>query len=79
MVTTGLILLSLTLLGAAWLVAHLALIVGVWRAENATTAERWLALVPPLLPVIAFRAGLKVGTAVWAVLLVGYVVLRFAG
>lgn len=78
-VTTGLILLSLTLLGAAWLLAHLALLVGVWRAEKPTTTERWLALLPPLLPLIALRAGLKVGTVVWAVLLVGYVALRFVG
>jgi hypothetical protein len=77
--STGLLLLGLTLLGAAVLVAHLALLVATFRAEKISTLERWLALVPPLLPVIAFRAGLKASATVWLFLVAGYVVLRFVG
>lgn len=79
MLSTGLLLLGLTLLGAVIPVAHLMLLEGTFRAEKISSTERWLAVVPPLLPVIAFRAGLKVGAVVWLVLVVGYVVLRFLG
>lgn len=79
LLTTGLLLLSLTLLGAACLVAHVALLVAVWRAEKVPSLERWLALIPPLLPIIAFRGGLWIGGVAWLVLVVGYVALRFVG
>ena len=79
MLWTGLLLLGLTLLGAAVPVAHLALLVATFRAEKVSSTERWLSLVPPLLPVIAFRAGLRIGALAWLVLVVGYVALRFLG
>ncbi len=79
MLSTGIHLLSLTVLGAACLVAHLALLVSVWRAENVPSLERWLALVPPVLPIVAFRAGRKAGVVVWVAFVAGYVALRLVG
>lgn len=71
-------LLSAVLLGAAILVAHAAMLSAVWRAERATALLRGLAFVPPLLPIVGWRVGLRFLPVVWAVLCVAYLILRAA-
>lgn len=75
-ITPALILyLALTVVFAAWIVAHAALVLGVIRRSGLRRA--WAAL-PPVTPVVAWRAGARVGPVVWSVLLVGYAVLLIA-
>ncbi len=71
-------LITLTLLLAAFLVSHVALLVSVFRGPS-STRDRWLALVPPLLPWVAFRAGSRAGAAIWLALFLGYVLVRALG
>lgn len=73
----GVRLLALTLIGAAFLVAHLALLVSTWSA--ARSGERWFALIPVALPIVAFRSGKKGGVFTWGALLFLYILLRMLG
>ena len=68
--------------------AALVLMLAIWAMLHASTARmasrrgrRWQGLVAllvlPTLPVIAWRAGLRVRAALWVVLLAGWLVLRF--
>ena len=61
---------------AAWLVAHLALLVAV--AADATLSRGWriASLVPAVLPVAAWRAKKRAGVVAWGAFLVVYVILR---
>jgi hypothetical protein len=72
-------LIAVTVLGAALAIAHLALLVAVWRAPEVTRRDRWLALVPVLLPWVAWRSGRRLGAVTWAALLVAYIVVRLVG
>jgi hypothetical protein len=72
----GWLLVSLTLVGAAFLVAH---VVVVWLSLGATDMKwRWrvLALLPPVAPALAWIAGRRVAPIAWGALLGSYVVLR---
>lgn len=61
---------------AAWLVAHLALLVAV--AGDAALSRGWriASLVPPVLPVAAWRARRRPGAVAWTILLLIYLGLR---
>ena len=74
----GIWLLSAALLGAAVLVVHAALFVAVLRAERASTMERWIAILPPALPFIGWRVGLRLLPVFWGLLVVAYLILRAA-
>lgn len=63
------------LLFAAFLVAHVALLVTIVRSE-VRRHWKWLALVPPLTPVAGWLAKKRAATLTWVVLLVGYGALR---
>lgn len=78
MVGLGTWLLSAVILGAALLVVHAAMLVAVLRAERAATLDRVLGLVPPLLPIVGWRVGLRLLPVFWGVLLVAYLILRAA-
>lgn len=72
-------LIAVTVLGAALVVTHIWLLTKVWRTPDVIPRDRWLAVVPFLLPWVAWRSGLKVATTIWAVLLVAYLVARLVG
>ena len=72
------LLLAIVLVGAAVLVAHLAILL---RALRSSLPGKWklLALIPVVTPVASWRGGARVGPILWGVLLVAYVVLRIVG
>ncbi len=70
------LLLSWIVVGAALLVAHLAVLVQALGARELAAKYRLLALVPPLAPVVAWIGGRRAAPIAWLVLLVTYVVLR---
>lgn len=72
----GIWLVSAILLGATVLVVHAVLYVAVFRAERSGARERVLALVPPLLPIVGWRVGLRVLSVFYCVLVVAYLILR---
>jgi hypothetical protein len=61
-------LLVLTLVGAAWLLAHFALLMRTLRAPRLAFWQRLLALLPPATPIIGWRAGIRGPTALWTFL-----------
>ena len=61
---------------AAWLVAHLALLMAVMGDGSLSRPWRIASLVPVVLPVAAWRAGKLPGVVTWSVLLLLYVGLR---
>jgi hypothetical protein len=67
---------TLTLLGALLLLVHLALLVRAVRAKQLRREWRLLALLPPATPFVAWRAGARVLTVLWAALLISYAILR---
>lgn len=69
-------LISLTVLFAAAVVAHLAVAWVTIRSDEVTPIWKWLAALPPITPVAAWRAQKKAGAIVWVVLVVSYTVLR---
>jgi hypothetical protein len=75
----GLWLLCATLLLAALAVTHAALLVAVVTDPSRTTRERLLALVPVLLPWLAYRSGRRAGAIAWVALALGYTLLRMLG
>lgn len=69
-----------TVLGATLIVLHLLV---VWFAvrpgARAGAIPRTLAvLVPPLAPVVAWRAGRRVAAVLWALVVIAYVAVRVA-
>ena len=79
MAAIGLWLLFCTLLLAALAVTHAALLVAVVTDPRRTTRERLLALVPVLLPGLAYRSGRRAGAIAWVALALGYTLLRMLG
>jgi hypothetical protein len=71
-----LLLLALVLSGAAWLLAHLILWMRVLQATRLPAALRWLAWLPPVLPLAAWRAGLRTGVVLWSAAGIAYSCLR---
>ncbi len=69
-------LLAAVLLGAAALVVHLAVWRRVARASSTTRAWRLLALLPPLTPIAAWRAGLRGAALAWVVAVALYLAVR---
>ena len=69
-------LIAVVVLGAAAVVVHLAVWRRVARAESTTRAWRWLALVPPLTPLAAWRSGLRGAAVAWVVAVGLYVAAR---
>jgi hypothetical protein len=64
-------------LGAALLFAHVMLLIRTARATHKLAAwQRALAWLPPLTPVMAWLAGARVWSALWALLALAYAILR---
>ena len=78
-VPTGAVLLIFAVLTlAAWLVAHVALLVRIAVSPVATSRGRWMSLVPFFAPFVGWRARLRAHVIVWACLVALYVGLRIA-
>jgi hypothetical protein len=72
-------LLLCTLVLASLLVLHVALLFEVAADEKLPARDRLLSLLPPVLPIIAFRSGRRAAAYTWAALVAGYTVLRVLG
>jgi hypothetical protein len=70
------LLLTLTVLGALLLLVHLALLVRAVRAKQLRREWRLAALLPPLTPLVAWKAGARALAVLWAALLISYAILR---
>lgn len=70
------LLLIWTVVGAAFLVVHAVVLLQVVRARQVEPRWRWLALIPPLAPVLAWVDGRRVAPIAWIVTFVVYVTLR---
>lgn len=76
MTPRGWLLLSWIVVGAAVLVAHVVVVVQVFRAEKLAWKHRWWALVPALAPFLAWVDGRRVSPIVWGALVLTYLLLR---
>ena len=72
------LLVSWTVLGAAWLVTHVLVVFQALRADALAWRWRLLALVPPAAPGVAWAGGRRAAPVLWGALLVLYVLLRVA-
>ncbi len=65
-------------MGAAVMVAHVATL---WVTIRSDVDRRWkwLALVPVVTPVSAWKAGKRGATIAWVAILATYLVVRFLG
>jgi hypothetical protein len=66
-------------LGAVALVVHVAVWLAVMRAPELSRAWRLGALLPPITPIAAWRAGKRKAAVAWCVLVAAYVVVRVIG
>ncbi len=62
--------------GALWLWLHVALLGRILLDRDLSVALRLLAVLPPLTPYVAWRAGARTLTVLWAVSLLAYLGLR---
>lgn len=72
-------LLAWVLVGAVFLVLHVLALWQGLRAGELASRWRWVALVPPATPVVAWINGARVAPVLWGVVLVTYGILRLAG
>lgn len=70
------LLLSWIVVGAAVLIVHTVVLWQVLRAREVAPRWRWLALLPPAAPVVAWVEGRRVAPVLWGVFVAVYVVLR---
>lgn len=64
---------------AGWLFVHVVAITRVLRSPSLEPKTKWIALVPPATPVIAWRGGARVSAVLWVALAVLYAALRAMG
>ena len=55
---------------------HVLLLSAPSRSRELPRAQRWLALLPPLTPIMGWRAGARVLTSLWGVIVLAYCLLR---
>jgi hypothetical protein len=72
-----LVLVSLTLTFAAWLVTHLWLVKRGWRGTHGPLRRLGL-LLPPAAPIVAWRTEARVLVPLWGALVAAYVLLLVA-
>lgn len=67
---------AVVLVFAAWVLTHLA---ALWLTARSDVAPRlkWLALVPVLTPIAAWKAERRGAAVTWGILGIAYGVLRF--
>lgn len=70
------LLLSWILVGWVFLILHAVVFWQAARAKNVEARWRWLALIPPVAPVVAWKGGRRVAPILWSILLLAYLVLR---
>jgi hypothetical protein len=70
------LLIALVVVGAMWLVAHVAVLWKSLRAKELAWYYKLLAIVPVAAPGVAWVAGSRVAPIVWGVLGAAYVTLR---
>ncbi|MFW6049600.1 MAG: hypothetical protein ACODAU_00420 [Myxococcota bacterium] len=79
MTATAWMLLTWVVVGSVFLVLH---VLATWHALRPGELQlrwRWVALLPPATPVVAWLNGARVSPILWAVVLAGYLVLRVVG
>lgn len=79
MIPSAWLLSSWIVVGAAVLIVHAVVLWQVARSPEPTSKWRWLALVPPVAPVVAWMGGRRVAPILWTALVVLYLVLRLFG
>lgn len=72
----ALLLLAWIVVSTAWLVVHAVLLIRTARAPGLGPVARVLAWLPPLTPVVSWRAGARAGAVFWVVSAALYLVLR---
>lgn len=72
------LLIARILVGAAWVVVHVALLVRAGGAREEKAWVRWLALVPPFAPLVGLRLEARVLSYAWCVLSAAYIALWYA-
>ena len=70
------LLLAWILVGAAFVVTHLAVLRTAWKARGLALGVRLLALLPPLAPFVAWMAGRRATPVLWVALVLTYIGLR---
>jgi hypothetical protein len=70
------LLMTLTVVGAVLLLVHVALLARAVRAKQLRREWRLAALLPPLTPVVAWKAGARALALLWAALLISNAILR---
>lgn len=70
------LLLSWILVGWVLLTVHAVVLCQAVRAHRVEKKWRWLSLIPPVAPVVAWHAGRRVAPILWGVVLVAYLALR---
>jgi len=66
------------LVGAGWLLVHVALLLRAAGARSVTVWIRLLVLVPPLAPLVGLRVGARHLTYLWCLHGAGYLALWYA-
>jgi hypothetical protein len=61
---------------AAWIVAHVALLVRVLLVTEITTRQRWIALIPLATPWYGWKYGKRWHVLLWGCLFALYLALR---
>ena len=72
----GLVLLGLIVIGALWPLWHLMLALRLLRCSTLGEGLRRWAWLPPLTPIAAYLAGMRLRAVLWCVLALAYLVLR---
>lgn len=63
-------------IGAAWLVVHVFLVIAAIRGGALLPRLRWAALFPPAAPIVGWFVGAQPASIAWCVLGLIYLVLR---
>lgn len=72
MISTAILVVARTLLGAAWVVTHVMLTWRVTTNPEVETRSRRLALLPPLTPWVAWKNGHRALVMLWLLWLAAY-------
>ena len=76
MTTAFWLLIFAILVSTAWVLTHLALLMGVLSSSELERNDKLLALIPVLTPWKAWVAGKKVGVVFWGIFVVAYAIIR---
>ena len=72
------LLISATVVLAACLVTHVALLARLFGVMGITTRHRWISLIPVLTPWMGWKHGMRRHVVLWSCLIALYLALRAA-